>query len=123
MSSAIYTVTCHCLQCKSVLGTFENSWEGIGKTYIIPSVVRSAVGLKGTGPIKQANAPVQVGTPVENRFVHSTHEVEVLHLVLNNRVSFLQDAACTTCDAKLGLRCDGAPVGHLLKKYVLSSIL
>ncbi|PQE04360.1 hypothetical protein CJF30_00010113 [Rutstroemia sp. NJR-2017a BBW] len=73
MSSAIYTVTCHCLHCKSVLGTFENSWEGIGKTYIIPSVVRSAVGLKGTGPIKQANAPVQVGTPVENRMQLARH--------------------------------------------------
>ncbi|PQE24056.1 hypothetical protein CJF31_00002275 [Rutstroemia sp. NJR-2017a BVV2] len=36
-----------------------------------------------------------------------------------------QDAACTTCDAKLGLRCDGAPVGHLLKKdqYLLCSKL
>ncbi|KAM3074886.1 hypothetical protein ACMFMG_008299 [Clarireedia jacksonii] len=105
MSTEINTVTCHCLQCKSVLGTYENSWEGIGKTYIIPSVVINAIGLKGTGPIKQANTPVQIGTPVEN--------------------SFLQDAACTKCDAKLGLRCDGAPVGHLLKKdqYLLCSKL
>ncbi|KAF7914264.1 uncharacterized protein EAF01_000670 [Botrytis porri] len=96
MSSDAEVIICYCLKCKLKVGSFDNSWEGLGKTYYIPKVIRDATGLKGVGSIKLATGPAQVGTIIEN--------------------SSLQDLACANCREVFGLLCDNAPEGHLLKK-------
>ncbi|TGO32818.1 hypothetical protein BHYA_0287g00120 [Botrytis hyacinthi] len=96
MSSDAEVIICYCLKCGLKVGSFDNSWEGLGKTYYIPKVVRDATGLKGVGSIKLATGPAQVGTIIEN--------------------SSLQDLACANCREVFGLLCDNAPEGHLLKK-------
>lgn len=69
MSSEIEVIVCYCLKCGVKLGSFDNSWEGLGKTYYIPNVTRDASGFKGVGTINIANGPTQVGTVIENRCV------------------------------------------------------
>ncbi|KAF7934136.1 uncharacterized protein EAE97_008496 [Botrytis byssoidea] len=96
MSSDAEVIICYCLKCGLKVGIFDNSWEGLGKTYYIPKVVRDATGLKGVGSIKLATGPAQVGTIIEN--------------------SSLQDLACANCREVFGLLCDNAPEGHLFKK-------
>ncbi|TGO55515.1 hypothetical protein BCON_0091g00320 [Botryotinia convoluta] len=96
MSSDAEVIICYCLKCGLKVGSFDNSWEGLGKTYYIPKVIRDATGLKGVGSIKRATGPAQVGTIIEN--------------------SSLQDLACANCHEVFGLLCDNAPEGHLLKK-------
>ncbi|KAK8903151.1 hypothetical protein QC760_008633 [Botrytis cinerea] len=96
MSSEAEVVICYCLKCGFEVGSFDNSWEGLGKTYYIPKVIHDATGLKGIGSIKLAVGPAQVGTIIEN--------------------SSLQDLACANCRQVFGLLCDDAPEGHLLKK-------
>ncbi|KAF7945448.1 hypothetical protein EAE96_010222 [Botrytis aclada] len=96
MSSDAEVIICYCLKCGLEVGSFDNSWEGLGKTYYIPKVTRDATGLKGVGSIKLATGPAQVGTIIEN--------------------SSLQDLACANCREVFGLLCDNAPEGHLLKK-------
>ncbi|TGO07090.1 hypothetical protein BTUL_0333g00040 [Botrytis tulipae] len=96
MSSDAEVIICYCLKCGLKVGSFDNLWEGLGKTYYIPKVVRDATGLKGVGSIKLATGPAQVGTIIEN--------------------SSLQDLACANCREVFGLLCDNAPEGHLLKK-------
>ncbi|TGO30161.1 hypothetical protein BPAE_0007g00380 [Botrytis paeoniae] len=96
MSSDAEVIICYCLKCGLKVGSFDNSWEGLGKTYYIPKVIRDATGLKGVGSIKLATGPAQVGTIIEN--------------------SSLQDLACANCREVFGLLCDNAPEGHLLKK-------
>ncbi|KAF7854720.1 hypothetical protein EAF04_010289 [Stromatinia cepivora] len=95
MSPDAEVIICYCLKCGVKLGGFENSWEGLGKTYYIPKVIKDATGFKGVGTIKLAAGPTQVGTVIEN--------------------SSLQDLACSDCHEVFGLRCDSAPEGHLLK--------
>ncbi|TEY75930.1 hypothetical protein BOTCAL_0062g00030 [Botryotinia calthae] len=97
MSSEAEVIICYCLKCGLEVGSFDNSWEGLGKTYYIPKVIRDATGLKGIGSIKLAVGPAQVGTIIEN--------------------SSLQDLACANCREVFGLLCDNAPEGHLLQKY------
>ncbi|KAF7937037.1 hypothetical protein BELL_0174g00150 [Botrytis elliptica] len=96
MSSDAEVIICYCLKCGLKVGSFDNSWEGLGKTYYIPKVIRDATGLKGVGSAKLATGPAQVGTVIEN--------------------SSLQDLACANCREVFGLLCDNAPEGHLLKK-------
>ncbi|RAL66395.1 hypothetical protein DID88_006086 [Monilinia fructigena] len=96
MSLEHEVIICHCIKCGLELGSFDNSWEGLGKTYYIPKVTRGIKGFKGVGTIKLANGLAQVGTVIEN--------------------SALQDLSCTECRQILGLRCDSAPEGHLLKR-------
>ncbi|KAJ8061560.1 hypothetical protein OCU04_009372 [Sclerotinia nivalis] len=95
MSPDAEVIICYCLKCGVKLGGFENSWEGLGKTYYIPKVMKDVTGFKGVGAIKLSDGPLQVGTVIEN--------------------SSLQDLACSDCHEVLGLRCDSAPEGHLLK--------
>ncbi|KAB8292137.1 hypothetical protein EYC80_007880 [Monilinia laxa] len=96
MSLEHEVIICYCIKCGLELGSFDNSWEGLGKTYYIPKVTRGIKGFKGVGTIKLANGLAQVGTVIEN--------------------SALQDLSCTECRQILGLRCDNAPEGHLLKR-------
>ncbi|CAD6451652.1 e9a5ca29-f969-45f1-b345-d857e3ab81aa [Sclerotinia trifoliorum] len=88
-------IICYCLKCGVKLGGFGNLWEGLGKTYYIPKVIKDVTGFKGVGAIKLSDGPLQVGTVIEN--------------------SSLQDLACSDCHEVLGLRCASAPEGHLLK--------
>ena len=69
MSSEAEVIICYCLKCGFEVGSFDNSWEGLGKTYYIPKVIHDATGLKGIGSIKLAVGPAQVGTIIENRYV------------------------------------------------------
>ncbi|CAL3966263.1 unnamed protein product [Diplocarpon coronariae] len=90
------TVVASCIQCKSELGRFWNSWNGIGNTYhrpIYPPV--SVNGLESTGLIYNGAEDSAV------------------------EYSQLQDIACEKCRTVVGLRCDNAPAGHLLKKNQL----
>ncbi|KAI9650984.1 hypothetical protein NHQ30_001021 [Ciborinia camelliae] len=96
MSPELEVIVCYCLKCGLKVGSFDNSWEGLGKTYYMPKITRDATGLKGVGTIKLAAGPTQVGTIIEN--------------------SSLQDLACAECSEVFGLRCDSAPEGHLLKR-------
>ena len=70
MPSEPETLTCYCLKCKWKLGSFQNTWDRLGKTYFIPRVTISTTGLKGAGPIKLANSATQIGTVVENRYIN-----------------------------------------------------
>ncbi|KAA8564656.1 hypothetical protein EYC84_011564 [Monilinia fructicola] len=96
MSPEHEVIICYCIKCGLELGSFDNSWEGLGKTYYIPKVTRGIKGFKGVGTIKLANGLAQVGTVIEN--------------------SALQDLSCAECREILGLRCDSAPENHLLKR-------
>ncbi|QSZ32913.1 hypothetical protein DSL72_002494 [Monilinia vaccinii-corymbosi] len=96
MSSEPEVIICYCLKCGLELGSFDNSWEGLGRTYYMPKVTRDLRGLKGVGAIKIANGQAQIGTVIEN--------------------SALQDLSCAECREVLGMRCDNAPEGHLLKR-------
>lgn len=46
-----------------------------------------------------------------------SHRAVRLALGANRCISYLQDIACKACGAVLGLRCDSAPEGHLLKRF------
>ena len=104
-------VTCYCSSCKAELGRFNNSWNGIGKTYFTP--VYAPLSLKGlsvTGAVHEA----ATGSNLENRFVFSQF---FFMLYLDADVgyySFLQDVLCKECGFVVGLKCDKAPEGHLL---------
>ncbi|KAJ5042127.1 uncharacterized protein L3040_004684 [Drepanopeziza brunnea f. sp. 'multigermtubi'] len=90
------TVLILCTKCNSELARFRNSWNGIGNTYhspVYPPV--SISGLETTGDVYNG-AP---NSAIEH--------------------SLLQDIACETCHTVVGLRCDSAPKGHLLKENQL----
>ena len=90
-------VVCFCLKCNAELATFQNSFNGIGSTYFSPREppTGNVYGFEATGDIYQAAS----GSQVEN--------------------SVLQDLACKKCETVLGLRCDNAPEGHMLRKHQL----
>lgn len=71
MSQDTEVIICYCLKCGLKLGSFDNSWEGLGKTYYIPKVIRDVAGFRAVGAIKPAVGPAQVGTTIENRYVLS----------------------------------------------------
>ncbi|KAL3417555.1 hypothetical protein PVAG01_10565 [Phlyctema vagabunda] len=89
-------VTCYCLKCEEQLGRFNNSWNGIGKTYFSPAdaayAVLGALGLEAIGEFRAA----EPGTRIEK--------------------SFLQDLACRKCKTVVGMRCESAPKGSFLKR-------
>jgi len=88
-------VVCFCLKCNAELGVFKNSFDGIGNTYFSPREPLTGVvyGFQATGHIYQAAS----GSEVEN--------------------SVLRDLACSFCNTVVGLRCDGAPEGNILRKH------
>ncbi|KAH8591942.1 hypothetical protein B0O99DRAFT_518525, partial [Bisporella sp. PMI_857] len=90
-------VVCYCLKCNTELGTFKNSFHGIGSNYFSPlhPAVTQTDGFVTTGEAYQA----ATGSRVEN--------------------TVLQDLACSGCKTVLGLRCHSAPSGHLLKRHQL----
>ncbi|CZR65768.1 uncharacterized protein PAC_15668 [Phialocephala subalpina] len=89
-------VTSYCKSCNSEVGRFRNSWYGIGNTYYSPVYQPlSTDGMEATGDIYEAARESQITD------------------------SLLQDMACEKCNAILGLRCEKAPDGHLLKKNQL----
>ncbi|KAH8820344.1 hypothetical protein F5884DRAFT_44267 [Xylogone sp. PMI_703] len=88
-------VSCFCLQCNTELGRFRNSWTRIGNTYYSAEYTIHDNGFEPTGEVRPAGAASQI----EN--------------------SFLQDVVCHKCGKLLGLRCDSAPVGHLLRRNQL----
>ncbi|KAH7354717.1 hypothetical protein BKA65DRAFT_227289 [Rhexocercosporidium sp. MPI-PUGE-AT-0058] len=85
-----------CCYCNCELGRFRNSWNGIGNSYhspVYPPV--STIGLEATGDVYNGA-----------KASHIEH-------------SLLQDIACASCQAVVGLRCENAPEGHLLKENQL----
>ncbi|KAL2070915.1 hypothetical protein VTL71DRAFT_13941 [Oculimacula yallundae] len=89
-------LTALCIKCDAELGQFRNSWNGIGNSYhspVYPPV--STRGLEATGDI-----------------YNGAKDSHIEH-------SLLQDIACVSCQNVVGLRCDSAPEGHLLKENQL----
>ncbi|KAG4435197.1 hypothetical protein IFR05_009305 [Cadophora sp. M221] len=89
-------VITRCVKCNSELGRFRNSWNGIGNSYqspVYPPV--SVIGLEATGDIYNG---------AKNSHIER---------------SLLQDIACVSCRLVVGLRCETAPDGHLLKENQL----
>ncbi|KAK0103305.1 hypothetical protein ONS95_005335 [Cadophora gregata] len=85
-----------CIQCNAELGRFRNSWNGIGNSYHSPVYPPVSVdGLEATGPIYNG---------AKNSYIEHSH---------------LQDIACIECQAVVGLRCESAPEGHMLKENQL----
>ena len=106
-------VSCHCLKCNAELGRFRNSWNGIGNTYFSP--VRpplSVNGFESTGDVYEAAQ----GSQIEDRYDCLNPCNTLIKLANVNLLSLLQDLACAACQHVLGLRCDSAPDGHLLRK-------
>ena len=56
------TATCFC-KCKATLGSFDNTWKAIGKSYMSPLVTYNTDGLKLVGPVR----PGAPNTVVEGR--------------------------------------------------------
>lgn len=94
-----------------MIGRFRNSWNGLGNTYFSPAYPASTYinGLEATGDVYEG-AP---GSQIEHRYAFV---VKPIIKGLQCTLSFLQDMACTGCQAVLGLRCDNAPERHLLKR-------
>ncbi|KAG0647959.1 hypothetical protein D0Z07_5839 [Hyphodiscus hymeniophilus] len=85
------TVVCSCVQCASELGCFRNSWTGIGNSYFSP-VYPPVTYINGFEPTGDVFAK-----------------------------GILQDLACRKCAKVVGLICNDAPTGHLLKKCEISN--
>ncbi|KAH7398000.1 hypothetical protein BKA64DRAFT_673318 [Cadophora sp. MPI-SDFR-AT-0126] len=85
-----------CIQCNTELGRFRNSWNGIGNSYHSPVYPPVSVnGLEAIGPIYNG---------AKNSYIEHSH---------------LQDISCMKCQTIVGLRCESAPEGHMLKENQL----
>ncbi|OIW35589.1 hypothetical protein CONLIGDRAFT_63525 [Coniochaeta ligniaria NRRL 30616] len=85
------TVTFTCKTCDSSIGEFANLWTQIGKSYFSPIVdPQRGPDIRSHGPLRSG----EKGTLVEG--------------------CQLQDIACMSCGAVLGIRCSSTPVNHVL---------
>ena len=73
-SGALENVICSCLHCKTEVGCFKNSWNGLGKSYISPiyHAASCAKGLEATDNKFLAAA----GTMIELRQVTSNNRLD-----------------------------------------------
>lgn len=91
-------VSCSCAKCDTFISDFDNAWNKFGKGHympIQPSSSNKNSWTTGLAPSQDAR-------------------MAALNTVLED--SYLQDLACKGCGEVLGLKCQNAPMGHILKK-------
>lgn len=95
-------VSCSCAKCDTFISDFDNAWNKFGKGHYMPIQSSTSMSTTSKNSWTTGLAPSQDA------------RMAALNTVLED--SYLQDLACKGCGEVLGLKCQNAPVGHILKK-------